>query len=330
MPIRLNARAAGLLAGAIVLFVASAGPASAEADYPSRPIKLVVPFPAGGGIDGTARIAAAALSNVVGQQIVIQNVGGAGGAIGTDSIAKAEPDGYSLLYHSTTGIVHAAVTEKLPYDWLRDLAPVAIITRFAPVMIIAPTVPANDLKEFIALLKANPGKYSFASSGTGTAVHLAEELFKQKAGVDMVHVPYRGTAAAMADILAGRVAMMIDGVPVQTPNIRSGKVRALGVTTGTRSPALPDVPTMKEAGLDYEVPFWTAIYAPAATPKPLIAQLSVALRTAMRDPLVVKQLADVGTEAVGSTSDELDALTRQQFALYRGIVQENRSLLGEQ
>jgi tripartite-type tricarboxylate transporter receptor subunit TctC len=329
MAVRFKARAISLLAGAVVLFVASAGPANAEADYPSRPIKLVVPFPAGGGIDGTARITAAALSNVVGQQVIVQNIGGAGGAIGTDSIAKSKADGYSLLYHSTTGIVHAAVTEKLPYDWLRDLAPVAIITRFAPVMIIGPTVPANDLKEFIALLKAHPGKYSYASSGTGTAVHLAEELFKQKAGVEMTHVPYRGTAAAMADILAGRVAMMIDGAPVQTPNIRSGKVRALGVATSTRSPALPDVPTMKEAGLDYEVPFWTAIYAPAATPKPLIAQLEVALRTAMRDPLVVKQLADVGTEAVGSTSDELDALTRQQFALYRGIVQENRSLLGE-
>ncbi|MBV8746879.1 MAG: tripartite tricarboxylate transporter substrate binding protein [Xanthobacteraceae bacterium] len=328
MPVRFNARTVGLIACAIVLLVAFAASA-AETDYPSRPIKLVVPFPAGGGIDGTARIAAAALSNVVGQQVLVQNIGGAGGAIGTDSIAKAEPDGYSLLYHSTTGIVHAAVTEKLPYDWLRDLAPVAIITRFAPVMIIAPTVPANDLKQFIALLKANPGKYSFASSGTGTAVHLAEELFKQKAGVDMVHVPYRGTAAAMPDILAGRVAMMIDGVPAQTPNIRDGKVRALAVTTSTRSSALPDVPSMKEAGLDYEVPFWTAIYAPSATPKPIIAQLEVALRTAMRDPLVIKQLADIGTEGVGSTSDELDALTRQQFALYRGIVQENRSLLGE-
>jgi tripartite-type tricarboxylate transporter receptor subunit TctC len=236
--------------------------------------------------------------------------------------------GYALLYHSTTGIVHAAVTDKLPYDWLRDLAPVSLVTRFAPVMIIPPTLPANDLQEFIALLKANPGKYSFASSGPGTAVHLAEELFKQKAGVDMVHVPYRGTAAAMPDLLAGRIAMMIDGVPVQTPNIRSGKARALAVTTSARSPALPDVPTMKEAGLDYEVPFWTAIYAPRATPTPIIATLEAALRKAMRDPDVVRLLADVGTEPVGSTAAELDALTRQQFALYRGIVQTNKSLLG--
>jgi tripartite-type tricarboxylate transporter receptor subunit TctC len=145
-----------------------------------------------------------------------------------------------------------------------------------------------------------------------------------------VHVPYRGTAAAMPDLLAGRIAMMIDGVPVQTPNIREGKVRALAVTTSTRSPALPDVPTMKEAGLDYEVPFWTAIYAPMATPKPIIAQLESALRKAMSDPGVVQLLADVGTEAVGSSARELDALTRQQFELYRGIVQANKSLLGGQ
>jgi tripartite-type tricarboxylate transporter receptor subunit TctC len=325
----LNTYVNALLACGALLITAVAGEAPAQTDYPSRPIKLVVPFPPGGGIDGTARIAATALGDVLGQQVVVQNQGGAGGAIGTDQIVKADPDGYSLLYHSTTGIVHAAVTEKLPYDWLRDLAPVSIVTRFAPVMIISPTLPARDLKEFIALLKANPGKYSFASSGTGTAVHLAEELFKQKAGVDILHVPYRGTAAAMPDLLSGRIAMMIDGVPVQTPNIRSGTVRALAVTTSTRSPALPDIPTMKEAGLDYEVPFWTAIYAPIATPTPVIARLASAIGKAMSDPNVVARLADVGTEAVGSTPAELDALTRQQFELYRGIVQANRSLLGE-
>jgi tripartite-type tricarboxylate transporter receptor subunit TctC len=164
----------------------------AQTEFPSRPIKLVVPFPAGGGIDVTARVVAQSLGGVLRQQILVQNQGGAGGAIATDAVVKSEPDGYTLLYHSTTGIVHAAVTEKLPYDWLRDLAPVSIATRFAPVMIASPALPVKDLKEFIALLKASPGKYSFASSGAGTAVHLAEELFKQKAGVDIVHVPYRG------------------------------------------------------------------------------------------------------------------------------------------
>lgn len=316
-----------ILCGALI---AVAGLAAAEADFPSRPIKLVVPFPAGGGIDVTARIAAQVMTDVLGQQVVVQNQGGAGGAIATDSVVKSEPDGYTLLYHSTTGIVHAAVTEKLPYEWMRDLAPVSIVTRFAPVMIVSPTLPVKDLGEFIVLLKANPGKYSFASSGAGTAVHLAEELFKQKAGVEMLHVPYRGTAAAMPDLLTGRVAMMIDGVPIQTQNIRNGTVRALAVTTRTRSPSIPDVPTMREAGLDYEVPFWTAIYAPVRTPKAVVETLATAIGKAMRDETVVKRLAEVGTEAVGSSAGELDALTRQQFELYRGIVQNDRSFLGAQ
>src|SRR5580700_5671157 len=197
--------------GGIWVSVALATSAQAQADFPSRPIKMVVPFPPGGGIDVTARIAAQALTDVLGQQIAVQNNGGAGGAIATDSVVKASPDGYTLLYHSTSGIVHAAVTEKLPYDWLRDLAPVSIVTRFAPVMIVSPSLPVKDLKEFLALLKASPGTYSFASSGAGTAVHLAEELFRQKAGVDIVHVPYRGTGATMPDLLTGRIAMMIDG-----------------------------------------------------------------------------------------------------------------------
>jgi tripartite-type tricarboxylate transporter receptor subunit TctC len=310
-----------------VLFVKAI---QAQDNFPSRPIRLIVPFPAGGGIDVTARITAQALGNMLGQQIIVQNEGGAGGAIATDSVVKSDPNGYTLLYHSTTGIVHAAVTEKLPYNWLHDLAPVSVVTRFAPVMIVSPMLPVKDLREFIALLKNNPGKYSFASSGTGTAVHLAEEMFKQKAGVDIVHIPYRDTAAAMPDLLTGRVAMMIDGVPVQTQNIRNGTVRALAVTTSTRSPSIPDVPTMKELGLDYEVPFWTAIYAPIRTPKPIVEKLAAAVGKVMRDPAVMARLAEVGTEAVGSSSTELDALTRQQFELYRGIVQNNKSLLGAQ
>jgi tripartite-type tricarboxylate transporter receptor subunit TctC len=305
-------------------------PGRAQSEFPSRPIKLVVPFPAGGGIDTTARVVAQALGGVLGQQILVQNQGGAGGAIATDAVVKAEPDGYTLLYHSTTGIVHAAVTEKLPYDWMRDLAPVSIVTRFAPVMIVSPSLPVKDLREFIALLKANPGRYSFASSGAGTAVHLAEELFKQKANVDIVHVPYRGTGAAMPDLLTGRIAMMIDGVPAQTENIRVGTVRALAVTTSTRSPSIPEIPTMKEAGLDYEVPFWTAVYAPIRTPPPIVEKLTAAFDKAAHEDAVVKRLADVGTEAVGSSAAELDALTRQQFALYRDIVKSNRSLLGAQ
>jgi tripartite-type tricarboxylate transporter receptor subunit TctC len=304
--------------------------ALAESDFPNRTIRLLVPFAPGGGIDITARITAQSLSNVLGQQVVVQNQGGAGGALATDAVVKSEPDGYTLLYHSTSGIVHAAVTPKLPYDWMRDLAPISIATRFAPVMVISPTLPTQDLKGFIALLKANPGKYSYASSGTGTALHLGVELFKQKAGVDILHVPYRGTAAAMPDLLSGRIAMMLDGVPVQTPNIRAGTIPAIAVTTRQRSPAIPDVPTMIESGIDVEVPFWTAIYAPAKTPQPIIERLNAAIAKAMKDNGTINRLADVGTESVGSTVTETDALTKQQFALYRGIVERDKSLLGGQ
>lgn len=313
-------------AGLMVLVPASA---QAQADFPSRPIKMIVPFAAGGGIDVTARITAQRLGEVLGQQVIVQNQGGAGGAIATDAIVKSDPDGYSLLYHSTTGIVHAAVTKNVPYEWMRDLGPVAIVTRFAPVMVISPKLPATNLKEFVALIKAHPGQYSYGSSGIGTALHLGVELFKQKASLDMVHVPYRGTAAAMPDLLSGRIAMMLDGVPVQTPNIKNGVLVAVAVTTRGRSPAIPDVPTMIESGLDVELPFWTAIYAPARTPKATIDKLNAAVARTMKDAGVIKQLGDVGTEAVGSTVAELEALTRQQFELYRGVVQHDQSLLGE-
>ena len=189
-------------------------------------------------------------------------------------------------------------------------------------LIITPSLPAKDLKEFIALAKANPGKFSYGSSGAGTGIHLASELFTSAAGVDIVHVPYRGNAGVMPDLLAGRIAMLIDGVPPQVKNIESGVVRALAVTTRTRTPALPDVPTMIEQGLDYEVPYWTAIYAPAATPKVIVDKLAADIARTMKDPGVVKRLADAGTEAVGSTPQELDAFNRDQFALYRGIVSD--------
>jgi tripartite-type tricarboxylate transporter receptor subunit TctC len=319
---------AALLALAGLATAPSATPSLAQGDYPTRPVKVVVPFAAGGGIDLTARIATEKIGEILGQQIVVQNQGGAGGSIATAFVIKSDPDGYTLLYHSTTGTVHSAITDKLAYDWLNDLVPVSIITRFAPVMVVSPTLPIKDMKEFIALLKANPGKYSFASSGAGSAVHLAAELFADKAGVKMVHVPYRGTVAAMPDLLSGRIAMMVDGVPPQVKNIQNNVVRAVAVTTSTRSPAVPDIPTMKELGLDFEVPFWTALYAPKNTPKPIIDKLAAAAQKAMKDPAIVKRLSDLGTESVGSTPAELDTMNRQQFELYRKLVQNNKSLLG--
>ena len=315
---------------AACLLVLFGAPAHAQADFPERPIKMYVPFPPGGGIDVTARIAANKLGEILGQQIAIINQGGGGGAIATDAVVRAEPDGYTLLYHSVTGITHAAVTANLSYDWLRDLAPVSLVTRFAPVMVVSPNLPVKDMKDFIALLKANPGKYSYGSSGTGPAVHLATELFKQKAGVDIVHVPYRGTIAVLPDLMSGRVLMMIDGVPAEAKNIQIGTVKALAVTTAERSPALPDVPTMKEVGLDYEVPFWTGIYAPIRTPTAVVDKLAAAIHQVVHDAEVTKKLAAIGTEGVGSIPAELDAATREQFAMYRAIVKDNPALLNAQ
>jgi tripartite-type tricarboxylate transporter receptor subunit TctC len=289
-----------------------------------------VPLAAGGGIDFTARTAAQKLSEVLGQQVVVENQGGAGGMLGVNAVVRAAPDGYTLLYHSVSGGVSSLVGKDLPYDWLRDLAPVSLVTRFAPVLIVNPVLPARDLKELIALAKANPGKYSYGSSGAGTAIHLASELFKATAGIDVVHVPYRGNAGVMPDLLAGRIDMLIDGVPAQAKNIESGVVRALAVTTRTRSSALPNVPTMIEQGVDYEVPYWTAIYAPGATPKPIIDKLAAEIAKAMRDPAVVSRLKDVGTEAVGSSAQELDTFNRDQFALYRRIVEDPRLKLNLQ
>jgi tripartite-type tricarboxylate transporter receptor subunit TctC len=313
-----------LLACAALALSLQSHAAAAQDAYPSKPIKLVVPLAAGGGIDFTARTTAQKLSEVLGQQVVVENQGGAGGTLGVHAVVRAAPDGYTLLYHSVTGVVSAVVGKDLPYDWLKDLAPVSLVTRFAPVLIINPSLPAKDLKEFIALAKANPGKFSYGSSGAGTGIHLASELFKAAAGVDIVHVPYRGNAGVMPDLLAGRIAMLIDGVPPQVKNIESGLVRALAVTTRTRAAALPNVPTMIEEGVDYEVPYWTAIYAPAATPKPIIDKLAADIAKTMRDTAVVGRLKDAGTEAVGSTPQELDVFNRDQFALYRRIVQDPR------
>ena len=321
----------GLSALACAAFVVlHSHPAAAQTDYPSKPIKLVVPLAAGGGIDFTARATAQRLSEVIGQQVIVENIGGAGGTIGVNTVVRAAPDGYTLLYHSVTGVVSSLVSKDLAYDWLRDLAPVSLVTRFAPVLIINPSLPARDLKEFIALAKANPGKFSYGSSGAGTAIHLASELFKVTADVDIVHVPYRGNAGVMPDLLAGRIQMLIDGVPPQQKNIESGVVRALAVTTRTRAASLPNVPTMIEQGIDYEVPYWTAIFAPAATPKPIIDKLSAEIAKAMQNPGVISRLRDVGTEAVGSTPEELAAFNRAQFDLYRKIVQDPRLKLGLQ
>lgn len=310
--------------GTLVL-CAAALQSVAQSDYPSKPIRLVVPLATGGGVDLMARITAQRLAEQLGQQVLVENQGGGGGTIASAAVARAAPDGYTLLFPSmSSAVINAVVYTNLKYDPVNDFAPVTLVARFPLTLVVNPDIPARDMKEFIALLRANPGKYNYGSSGIGTIVHLAGELFKTLAQVDMVHVPYKGNAAVVADLFAGRVTMMIDGVPPQVKNIAAGKVRALAVTTTTRSEVLPNVPTMIESGLsDYDIAFWTAIFAPSRTPRAIIERLAVETAKAMKHPDTLKRMKDLGSEGVGSAPEVLERLWRQDLARYGKIVRDS-------
>ena len=306
---------------ALALAATATLPARAADAFPTRSVRLLVPFSPGGGIDQLARIAAVKMSEDLKQQVVVENMAGAGGAIAAKTVANATPDGYTLIFNSSSAVATGLLgKQRLGFDPVKDFAPVSLVARFPLVMVINPKVPARNMKEFVDLLKKNPDKYNYGSSGNGTAIHLASELFKTQAGVSMQHVPYKGTAAAMQDLLGGRIHMMLDGVPPQIGNIHEGRVRALGVTTTERSDMLPEVPTVAEAVPGYAFPFWVAIYAPAGTPRPVLDRLSAAVAAAAKDPQSRQRFKDAGSEAVGSTPAELDAFWKQQIDLYSGIV----------
>jgi len=306
---------------ALALAATATLPARAADAFPTRSVRLLVPFSPGGGIDQLARIAAVKMSEDLKQQVVVENMAGAGGAIAAKTVANATPDGYTLIFNSSSAVATGLLgKQRLGFDPVKDFAPVSLVARFPLVMVINPKVPARNMKEFVDLLKKNPDKYNYGSSGNGTAIHLASELFKTQAGVSMQHVPYKGTAAAMQDLLGGRIHMMLDGVPPQIGNIHEGRVRALGVTTTERSDMLPEVPTVAEAVPGYAFPFWVAIYAPAGTPRPVLDRLSAAVAAAAKDPQSRQRFKDAGSEAVGSTPAELDAFWKQQIDLYEGIV----------
>lgn len=293
-------------------------------NYPSKPIKLLVPFTVGGGIDLLARITAQKMGEILGQSVIVENQGGGGGVVASRNVARSPADGYTLIFHSvSSAVVNAQVYTNLGYDPVGGFVPVSLVAEFPLVMLINPNVPAKDMREFIALLKANPGKFSYGSSGVGSGIHLAGELFRSLAGVDIQHIPYKGTSAALTDLLGGRIEMMIDGVPPEVSNIAQGRVRAIAVTTRTRSAVLPTVPTMIESGLSgYDIPFWVAIYAPTGTPKPIVDKLAAAIGKSMKDPATVARLRDAGTESVGSTPAELDKFWKEQLAIYGKIVKQ--------
>jgi len=297
--------------------------ASGQGVYPAKPIRLIVTVAAGGGVDLMARLTAQRLSEQLGRQVIVENQGGSGGTLARAAVARASADGYTLLFDSLSNVASAALMTGLKYDPVADFMPVTLVSQFPLAIIVSTDTPAKTLQEFLALARESPGKYSYASSGVGSIPHLAIELLKASARVDILHVPYKGNAPAVADLFAGRVTMMMDGVPPQLKNIAAGKLRALAVSTKTRSFVLPNVPTIMESGLpEYEVAFWTGIFAPAKTPKAIINLLAAETAIAMRHPDITSRLKELGADGVGSSPEEFERQWRKEITDYRKLAKE--------
>ena len=262
--------------------------------YPTRPVRLIISFPAGGPNDVVARLLGQSLSERLGQPFIIENRSGAGGTVGTEAVVRASPDGYTLLQVNTPNAINATLYDNLTYNFIRDIVPVASIMRTPLVMEVNPSFPTKTIPEFIAFAKANPGKINMASGGNGTPGHVAGELFKMMAGVSMVHVPYRGGAFALTDLLGGQVQVLIDPIPASIGYLRAGKLHALAVTTTTRSDVLADVPTVNEFVPGYEASAWYGIGAPRGTPTEIIDRLNSAINACLADPTLQARLAEVG------------------------------------
>ena len=275
--------------------------------YPARPIRWVVPFPPGGATDVVARIVSQWLSERLGQPVVIENRGGAGGNIGVQAVVNSPPDGYTMLLIPTGATINATLYDSLPYNFLRDIAPVSGLVRSPNVMVVNPALPVRSVAEFIAYTKANPGKVNMASPGTGTAVHMAGEMFKLMTGANMTHVPYRGGAPATADLISGQVQVMFDVLPGGIQHIRAGSIRALAVTTLSRADALPNLPTVAETVPGYDSSTWFGIGVPAGTPRDIIEKLNREMNACLSDHAIKDKLAEVGTTPMLLTPAELGA-----------------------
>jgi len=275
--------------------------------YPARPIRWVVPFPPGGATDVVARIVSQWLSERLGQPVVIENRGGAGGNIGVQAVVNSPPDGYTMLLIPTGATINATLYDSLPYNVLRDIAPVSGLVHSPNVMVVNPALPVRSVAEFIAYTKANPGKVNMASPGTGTAVHMAGEMFKLMTGANMTHVPYRGGAPATADLISGQVQVMFDVLPGGIQHIRAGSIRALAVTTLSRADALPNLPTVAETVPGYDSSTWFGIGVPAGTPRDIIEKLNREMNACLSDHAIKDKLAEVGTTPMLLTPAELGA-----------------------
>ncbi len=320
-----------ILSVAALALTMMTGNAMAQADYPTRPVRLIVPFAAGGSTDIVARIIAAKMGEILKQTMIVENRAGAGGNAGAAAVARAEPDGYTVLMGTVaTHAINPALYTKMPYDPVKDFAPVSLLVNVPNVVVVNPSLGVKSVAELIALLKANPGKYEYASSGIGTPLHLSGALFESMAGVKMVHVPYKGAGPALLDLVGGQVKIMFDNLPSSIGQIRKGGVVGLAVTTKDRSPATPDMPTVSESGLPgYETYSWNAIFAPAGTPKAIIDKLAKAGIEAVSDPGVKARLADLSAVSVGSTPAELDAHVKAELAKWGPVVKASGASVDE-
>ena len=302
------------------------GPLAALAQpYPSRPIRLVVPFPAGGPLDVTARAIGQKLTETWGQPVVVDNRPGAGGNIGADLVAKSSPDGYTVLMGAlSTHAVNVSLFGKLPYDPIKDFAPITLVAVTPNVLVLNPSVPVNSVPELIAYAKAHPGQLAFGSGSNGSAGHLAGELFKVEAHVDMVHVPYKGGAPAMQDLLGGQIQLMFDNLANSMPQVKAGKLKALAVTTAKRSPLVPELPTLAEAGLsNFDIYTWFGLLAPAGTPKDVIAKWHAEVSKILTAPDMKERLLAQGAQPAPTTPEQFAALIKSEIPKYAKIVKDS-------
>ena len=310
-----------MLRAVLALLLLSVNAAAWPQAYPARAVRIVVPFATGGPADIYARFIGAKLQEALGQPLVVEDRPGGGSIVGTDVVAKSPPDGYTLLMMSNTHTVNETLIPKKPFDLMRDLTPISGVNYSDLLMVIHPSVPANNLKEFIELAKSSPGALNYASSGPGTPYHMAGELFKAMAGVDIVHVPHKGSDQARTAILGKQVDMMFDAITTMAANARAGRVKALASSGKTRSPVTPDVPTLSEAGvLGYEATIWLGLMAPAATPRPILEKLNVEINKVVSAPEVKQAWAKQGAVPMGMAIEQFDKFLREDIVKWAKVV----------
>ena len=310
----------------VVIAVAFAFPLLALAqEYPSRPIRFIVPYPPGGGTDVVARILQEALAAELGQPVIIDNRGGAAGNLGTDIAAKAPPDGYTVLFTLSSHTINPKLYDKLPFDVERDFVPISVVALIPQILVAHPLVPANTVRELIALAKANPGKLNYASVGTGSPGHIAGELFKLKTGVDIVHVPYKGGGPAVVDTIGGQVQLLFVSMPAAWQYVKAGKLKAIAVTSAKRSIAAPDVPTVAESGIpDYVVDSWYGALVPAKTSPSVVTRLNAAFAKVLDNPRIKERLLAQGAEAAPSTPADFDRRIKEELVKWEMVIRAAR------